>query len=356
MGNDLGLWTSQLVHRRAVKVNRTLIVTMLIPSLAGCRRDSPARRPSATRPTAVVDSALSLSPLHRGKIPFDVSLVCDSATAIAREALALDVRRQDGVFNDSFSHDRRIGCRLLARGSFRALGDVNDPVDAVMKVFQRHGWYTDARISADGPDGSDVGVRRREMVCIILGRWEGGDDDDTTTHPLTPGGDRFDVIVECAHESVNNADSRVADSIWRVARDAGLDSTYAIAFHIRSPPDFDGDFDGDGNPDAAVLVEERATGKFGVVFINAVSGQAFVAGAGSALKDGTDDFGPIERVEVYHRGSVDLTIADRPDVPFTGDALWIERRDAPGLFVGWQDGAIVVARSAKNTARSSPRH
>jgi hypothetical protein len=63
------------------------------------------------------------------------------------------------------------------------------------KAFREAAWTSmEATYSADGPDGSDLGYSHDGLMCVIEGRWDGGDDSDPT---IVPGPD-FDVFVTCA--------------------------------------------------------------------------------------------------------------------------------------------------------------
>jgi hypothetical protein len=63
------------------------------------------------------------------------------------------------------------------------------------KAFHEADWMSmEATYSADGPDGSDLGYSRDGLLCVIEGRWGGGDDSDPTAIP----GPEFDVFVTCA--------------------------------------------------------------------------------------------------------------------------------------------------------------
>jgi hypothetical protein len=48
-------------------------------------------------------------------------------------------------------------------------------------------------ISADGPDGTVQGVHRGGVTCLLEGRWDGGDDSDSTYVPS----DTIEVRVAC---------------------------------------------------------------------------------------------------------------------------------------------------------------
>ncbi len=257
------------------------------------------------------------------------------------QVLALDVRREDGSYFDSARETSRIGCRLTAQGSFATLGDSVGPVDAVSRAFERHGWRADLRYMADGPDGSDVGVRRRDMLCQVVGHWNGGDDEEDTAatpRPRTEEENRFEAIVECARDIASNQDAGVPDSMWRIASSVGLDSVYAISVRMQYPPYLDGDFDGDGVGDAAVLVEHRASGKMGILILRGGPRQVYVLAAGNATT-GPDDLSWIDQWDVWRkRATMHLTIHDRPSTQLIADALWVGRRDSASAFYVWTGG------------------
>jgi hypothetical protein len=329
---------------------------LLLLHLVGCGRDSverrqadagaPSRPTDSAKPTPLAHDAVSLpdsSPpgsqalVRPAELSAAVRTTCDSATIIVRAALALEIRREDGRYFDSFSGKPRIGCRLTGQGSFSTLRDSAGPVDLVGEAFGRHGWRSDLRYGADGPDGSDIGLRRRDMLCLVAGRWNGGDDEavDSPPRPPTEAENRFDAIVECARDVASNQDTGVPDSIWHIASSAGLDSVYAISLQLQSPPYLDGDFDGDGVSDAAVLIEHRATGKVGIAVVRRGTRQVTILGAGSAA-DGPDDLSWIGNWDVFRKGStLHLTIRDRPSAQLIADALWVGKRDSVSGFYLW---------------------
>jgi hypothetical protein len=270
------------------------------------------------------------------ELPTTLHATCDSAIVIARKALALDIRREEGRYFDSFGDTPRIGCRLTGQGSFRALPNSSEPVGLLSEAFKQHGWKPDLRFSADGPDGSDVGMRRRDMLCLVIGRWNGGDDtEDTVPRPPTEEENRFDAIVECARDVTSNQDTGVPDSLWRIGSSAGLDSVYAISLHLQAPPYLSGDFDGDGVGDAAVLIEHRATGKVGIAVVHGGTRRVTILGAGGTA-DGPDDLSWIDRWDVFRKEArFHSTIDGRPNARLIADALWVGKRDSASAFYVW---------------------
>jgi hypothetical protein len=97
------------------------------------------------------------------------------------------------TFKYEFAKAQSGGCEFIVRGSDTVSS--SSLFGAVEKAFHEAGWTSmEAAYSADGPDGSDVGYSRDGLLCVIEGRWDGGDDSDDT---VVPGPD-FDVFVTCA--------------------------------------------------------------------------------------------------------------------------------------------------------------
>jgi hypothetical protein len=250
-----------LMLQSAVRYSGAALLLLVL----GCGRDSvERRRPDAGAPSRAVDSA-PVTPLVQdssslpastaqeshervqpAELPAAVRGTCDTAAGIAGKALALDIHREDGKYFDSFGDTARLGCRLTSRGLFSALPQSSEPVGLVGAAFKRRGWRQDLRYEADGPDGSAMGLRRRDMLCLVVGRWNADDDEeiDSAPRPPTEEENRFDAIVECARDISSNHGAGVPDSIWRIASSAGLDSVYAIPLHLQYPPHLEGDFDG----------------------------------------------------------------------------------------------------------------
>lgn len=302
------------------------------PSVAPAPDSSAAPNPAnPSRVAAAVDTLV-----RPASVPPAVSATCDSAAGIVRAELSLTADRKQGDFHDSQHGEPRTGCRLSAQGSFKALPEKSSgPVDMLYAAFIRRGWRPDLRHSADGPDGSDVGIRRRDMLCLVTGSWEGGDDDDTVTRAPTPAEEAYLIVVECARDVPSNVDADVPDSIWSVAAKAGLDSVYAISMSMQYPPYITGDFDGDGVRDAAVLVERRATGKLGVAIVHLGTRKVTVLGAGSGSA-GPDDLDGLNQWDSFLKGNMPTIVNPyRPNASLIGDALWIARNDSTGGFYIW---------------------
>jgi hypothetical protein len=105
----------------------------------------------------------------------------DTAIRFSREAVTFDYR--------------------WAKGSARGLAIrvvVNDtttcPHDQLMESLRAAGWVDDWNYSADGPDGGVMGLVCRRFLCVVEGRWDGGDPTDTTYVP-PPGCEAKATVV-----------------------------------------------------------------------------------------------------------------------------------------------------------------
>jgi hypothetical protein len=97
------------------------------------------------------------------------------------------------TFNYQYAKAQSAGCEFVARGSDTVSS--SGLFESMEKALHEAGWMPmNATYSADGPDGSDLGYSRDGLLCVIEGRWDGGDDSDPA---VIPGPD-FDVFVTCA--------------------------------------------------------------------------------------------------------------------------------------------------------------
>jgi hypothetical protein len=276
----------------------------------------------------------AFSPVTPADILPQVAEACDTLVAVVRRVVNVHVTRQDGSFDDSFQSTPRTGCRLVAVDTATSSDGTVIITDALPRALARGGWAPDLRFDADGPDGSDVGVRRRDVLCMIIVRSDGSDDDDTTTVVTPPS--PATLIVECVHDVASNADAGVPDRLWQIATAAGLDSLYAIDVRLQYPPYLDGDFDGDGMDDAAVLVQRRTTGKLGVAFVLGGPRRVVVVAAGTPDATGADDLSWIDRWDRISRGvTYDLTNRVRFEEPPRTDVVWLTRGDSASAHIVW---------------------
>jgi hypothetical protein len=57
------------------------------------------------------------------------------------------------------------------------------PMSKLEYALYAAGWAPDYGYAADGPDGGVLGFVSKESLCVVEGRWDGGDDADSTYVP-----------------------------------------------------------------------------------------------------------------------------------------------------------------------------
>jgi hypothetical protein len=183
--------------------------------LVACSRQTPPPVSREARPQSAV-TATPASPVHSGAAGTDhgswattadavpdalrescanvnslVRVVADAAPPSTRITEVIGPRAI--TFNYQYAKAHSGGCEFIARGSDTASSSAL--FEAMEKAFEKAGWMSmEATYSADGPDGSDLGYSRDGLLCVIEGRWDGGDDSDPKVIP----GPEFDVFVTCA--------------------------------------------------------------------------------------------------------------------------------------------------------------
>ena len=115
-----------------------------------------------------------------------VAAIVDTLPGTFREMVS-------GKFHEDITDHDRTGCMLIISGSWRELGNRPGPADLIRDVLGREGWR-EGIAGSDGPDGTSYVMVRGESVCLVRGRWDGGDDSDTTIVPI----DVYQVIVFCS--------------------------------------------------------------------------------------------------------------------------------------------------------------
>lgn len=157
--------------------------------LPGGGSSPPAR--AIVRAFAVPSDTVQLSPETSPPAPTveypSLEAARDSVLAIVRRALP----RGDTAIHLSVGPARFKYWYLPDSASGYAVRVVvNDttfcPVEEVARALTAAGWGYHSGYSADGPDGTVMGFETRKYVCIIEGRWDGGDDSDPTYLPA-PG-------------------------------------------------------------------------------------------------------------------------------------------------------------------------
>lgn len=110
-------------------------------------------------------------------------------------------------------------------------------------------------------------------------------------------------------------------------------NAYAVEARI-NPFYLQGDFDGDGTRDTAVLVKERSSGKHGVGVVFK-GGKVRIIGAGKDSGDGTDNLDWMDAWYVISRGPVAQGATEAPPPKLKGDALAVIKTESASGLVYW---------------------
>jgi hypothetical protein len=110
-----------------------------------------------------------------------------------------EVTRSEDAVEDHASGLKRSGCRVRVEGTFSGLRGTQRPEARIAEMLQRRGFKHDNRFDADGPDGTAFALRAKTILCIVDGKWDGGDDSDPTYVP----GDWYKVEVACRSEPLS---------------------------------------------------------------------------------------------------------------------------------------------------------
>lgn len=103
------------------------------------------------------------------------------------------IEKIEGSFYDNYLNKYIHGCMILISGTWSQLGKNPSPTDQISDLLTKEGWSQNYEYSADGPDGTTFSLIKDGNWCIVHGRWDGGDDSDSTYVPL----DNYQVIVLC---------------------------------------------------------------------------------------------------------------------------------------------------------------
>lgn len=99
----------------------------------------------------------------------------------------------EGTFHDEYIK-RDISVRMIVvSGAWSELAGRSSPEDTLFQYLSERGWTQEPRYSADGPDGTYFAFSKAGIWCFVRGRWDGGDDADSTYVPS----DTYQYIVYC---------------------------------------------------------------------------------------------------------------------------------------------------------------
>lgn len=109
---------------------------------------------------------------------------------------------------------------------------------------------------------------------------------------------------------------------------------YAFSAHI-NPFYVQGDFNGDGKLDTAILIKQKATGKLGFAIVHGGSTNVFVFGAGRSFGNGGDNFSWLDAWYSYARGKVGQGAEESVPPKLAGDAIMVIKTESASAVVYW---------------------
>lgn len=128
------------------------------------------------------------------------------------------------------------------------------------------------------------------------------------------------------------AAASLPDEVWEAL---GKDSDYAVVTRI-NPFYLQGDFDGDGWRDTAVLVRERSSGRQGAIIVFR-GGKMRVVGAGKDIGDGSTDLDWMDAWHVERKGRASQGATDEAPPTLKGDGIMVIKTES-GSGLIWWDG------------------
>jgi hypothetical protein len=113
-----------------------------------------------------------------------------------------------------------------------------------------------------------------------------------------------------------------------------LEDTYKLSDYI-NPFYLEGDFNGDGQIDIAVLIEEKQTSYRGILICHGLTKKYFVLGAGINFGNGDDHFGWMDIWKVYREKKVEVGVGETQPITLKSDAIWVEKSESASAIIYW---------------------
>ena len=127
--------------------------------------------------------------------------------------------------------------------------------------------------------------------------------------------------------------------VRRASSREGFDKTYALSSQL-NPFFIQGDFNGDGKLDTAVLVKATASGKTGIAVFHAGAERAVLIGAGAQIPgaQGASDVDWMDAWYAHRKGPLRQGVTKGKPPVLRGDALHVAKTEAASALIYW-DGS-----------------
>jgi len=113
-----------------------------------------------------------------------------------------------------------------------------------------------------------------------------------------------------------------------------VDEKYSFSSRV-NPFYLRGDFNGDHEPDIAVLVNEKSSNKIGIAIFHFGKNEVFIVGAGEKCGNGGDNFRWMDAWHVYRKETVYQGMEDNPPPTLLGEALYVMETESASAIVYW---------------------
>lgn len=111
-------------------------------------------------------------------------------------------------------------------------------------------------------------------------------------------------------------------------------NNYIFSAHV-NPFYIQGDMNGDGRLDTAILIKEKSSQKTGIAIIHGGLKTAMIAGAGREFGNGGDDFSWMDAWYIYPKGTVAQGADAGPPPRLTGDAIMVIKTESASALIYW---------------------
>lgn len=113
-----------------------------------------------------------------------------------------------------------------------------------------------------------------------------------------------------------------------------LSNKYKLSSKI-NPFYLRGDYNGDGEQDIAILIEEIKTKKIGIGVFHSNSNYIYIIGAGKKVGNGGDNFKWMDMWSVYKKQPIEQGVGEGKPPTINSEALYVGKSEAASAIIYW---------------------